>query len=146
MEFLSSTPPSLPSLFTKSGRASGWTLRLWNDYCNTQFFRYTSSKIFLLLEVEGMEALLSDVTSVSSKGQVVLPKAIRDKLQILPGVKMMVLSDGINILLKPIPEPDITEFQELMDAAASWASSVGMTEEDISTAIKTVRSRKKQSA
>lgn len=59
---------------------------------------------------------------------------------------MMVLSDGINILLKPIPEPDITEFQELMDAAASWASSVGMTEEDISTAIKTVRSRKKQSA
>ena len=91
-----------------------------------------------------MAKYLSDITAVSSKGQVVLPKAIRDKLQIVPGVKMMVFSDGISILLKPIPEPDITEFKELMDAAASWASDVGMTEEDIPDAINTVRARRKQ--
>ena len=78
-----------------------------------------------------MKELLSDITSVSAKGQIVIPKAIRDKLQISPGVKLMVLSDGTNILLKPIPEPDISEFDELMDAAASWASDVGMKEEDI---------------
>ena len=91
-----------------------------------------------------MTQYLSDVTSVSSKGQVVLPKAIRDKLQIVPGIKMMVFSDGVSILLKPIPEPDITEFKELMNAAASWASDVGMTEGDIDDAIQTVRSRRKQ--
>ena len=91
-----------------------------------------------------MTQYLSDITAVSSKGQVVLPKAIRDKLRIVPGVKMMVFSDGISILLKPIPEPDITEFKELMDAAASWASDVGMTEDDIPDAIKTVRARRKQ--
>ena len=37
-----------------------------------------------------MNTYLSDVTAVSSKGQVVLPKAIRDDLQIEPGVKLMV--------------------------------------------------------
>jgi hypothetical protein len=58
---------------------------------------------------------------------------------------MMVFSDGVSILLKPIPEPDITEFRNLMDAAAAWATEVGMTESDIADAIQTVRSRKKQS-
>ena len=91
-----------------------------------------------------MDQYLSDITAVSSKGQVVLPKSIRDKLKIVPGVKMMVFSDGVSILLKPIPEPDIAEFKELMDAAASWASDVGMTEEAITDAIQTVRSRRKQ--
>ena len=90
-----------------------------------------------------MSQYLTDVTSVSSKGQVVLPKAIRDRLQIGTGAKLMVFSDGTSILLKPIPEPDISEFQELMNSAAEWASEVGMTEEDIASAIKTVRHRKK---
>ena len=85
-----------------------------------------------------MSQYLSDVTSVSSKGQVVLPKAIREKLQIKPGVKLIVFCDGTNILLKPIPEPDITEFQTLMDDASRWAEEVGMTEDDITSAIKSV--------
>jgi len=55
----------------------------------------------------------------------------------------MVFSDGISILLKPIPEPDISEFHELMKAASDWASNVGMTEEDIESAIQTVRGRRK---
>ena len=90
-----------------------------------------------------MSQYVSDITAVSSKGQVVLPKAIREKLQIVPGVKLMVFSDGTNILLKPIPKPDISEFQELMAAASDWATKVGMTEEDIESAIQTVRGRRK---
>ena len=90
-----------------------------------------------------MNTYLSDVTAVSSKGQVVLPKAIRDDLQIEPGAKLMVISDGTSILLKPIPEPDISEFRNLLDAAANWADEVGMTEDDISSAIKSVRKAKR---
>ena len=90
-----------------------------------------------------MSQYISDITAVSSKGQVVLPKAIREKLQIEPGVKLMVFSDGVSIVLKPIPEPDISEFKKLMETASSWAAEVGMTEDDITTAIQTVRSRKK---
>jgi len=91
-----------------------------------------------------MNTYLSDVTAVPSKGQVVvLPKAIRDDLQIEPGVKLMVISDGTSILLKPIPEPDISEFRNMLDAAANWADEVSMTEDDISSAIKSVRKAKR---
>ncbi len=90
-----------------------------------------------------MSKYITDVTAVSSKGQVVLPKSIRDSLSIVPGIKLMVISDGSNILLKPIPKPDISEFQNLMDAAAKWAADVNLTENDITDAVKTVRERRK---
>lgn len=87
---------------------------------------------------------MTDITAVSSKGQVVLPKEIRDSMKIEPGTKLMVISDGVSIILKPIPKPDISEFQTLMETASSWAADVGMTEGDITSAIKTVRSRRRK--
>ena len=89
-----------------------------------------------------MTQYLSDVTAVSSKGQVVLPKNIRAQMNIAAGTKMMVFSDGISIVLKPIPQPDLEEFRNLMDAAAAWANETGMTEEDITSAKKAVRRRR----
>ena len=86
-----------------------------------------------------METLMTDVTALSSKGQVVLPKNIREALALMPGSRLMVFSDGDNILLKPIKQPDMTEFSNLMDGAKKWAENVGMTEDDISDAIKAVR-------
>ena len=79
------------------------------------------------------------VTTVSSKGQVVIPKTIREQLNLESGRPLVVFSDGSNILLKPIPRPDISEFRALMDATAAWAKEVGLTEEDITDAIRTVR-------
>ncbi len=91
-----------------------------------------------------MTQYMTDITAVSSKGQVVLPKEIRDSMQIEPGTKLMVISDGVSIILKPIPKPDISEFQALMEAASGWAAEVGMTEDDITAAIKKVRSRRRE--
>lgn len=90
-----------------------------------------------------MTQYFTDVTVMSSKGQVVLPKLIRETMMLDAGAKMLVISDGDSIILKPILMPDISEFQGLMDAAAAWANEVGMTEGDITSAIKTVRNRKK---
>ena len=86
---------------------------------------------------------VSEITSVSSKGQVVLPVSIRKNMNIQPGAKLMVISDGENILLKPIIQPDLSEFHSLMDAAREWAEDVGLTEDDITDAINTVRARKR---
>ena len=86
-----------------------------------------------------MSEYLTEVTAISSKGQVVLPKIIRDSLALAAGAKLMVLSDGENILLKPIRKPDISEFRAMMDQAAQWASDVGMSEDDILSAIREVR-------
>ena len=90
-----------------------------------------------------MAQYISDITALSSKGQVVLPKAIRKSLHLETGVKFIIFSDGKNILLKPIEQPNMKEFENLLDNAKVWAKENGLTEEDIRDAIKTVRRRKK---
>ena len=90
-----------------------------------------------------MSQYVSDITSLSSKGQIVLPISIRKGMNIQTGAKFIVISDGESILLKPIIEPDITEVRSMMDSAMEWASEIGLTENDIDDAIKTVRARKK---
>ncbi len=91
-----------------------------------------------------MAQYMSEVTALSSKGQIVLPKSIREHLNVESGTKFMVFCDGDSILLKPISVPDIAEFRKLMNTAEEWAESVGMTEDDITDAIKTVRNRRKK--
>lgn len=93
-----------------------------------------------------MSQYLTEVTAVSSKGQIVLPKSIRDALALQSGTRLMVMSDGENILLKPIRKPDISEFREMMDQAAQWASDAGMTEDDISRAIREARKARREKA
>ena len=90
-----------------------------------------------------MSEYLTEVTAISSKGQIVLPKVIRNSLSLIPGAKLMVMSDGENILLKPIRKPDLSEFQAMMKEAEQWASDVGMKESDIDFAIKAVRKARK---
>ena len=90
-----------------------------------------------------MENVITEVTSVSSKGQVVLPKTVREALSLYVGSKLIVFTDGENILLKPITTPSLDEFESLMEKSQKWAKEVGMTENDIDDAISAVRKRGK---
>lgn len=92
-----------------------------------------------------MASYTSEITSVSSRGQVVLPVSIRHEMNIQPGAKLIVISDGESILLKPINLPDAAQIQSMLDDAQEWAAEAGLTEDDINDAIKTVRARKKAS-
>jgi len=42
------------------------------------------------------------VTSLSVKGQIVIPKALREVLGLRPGDKFLVLREGNTIILKPL--------------------------------------------
>ena len=79
------------------------------------------------------------LTAMSSRGQIVLPKKIRTKLNLSEGTQFIVLSDADNILLKPVKIPSLSEFSGVMRKAREWASAAGMTEEDVTDAIKAVR-------
>ena len=55
-----------------------------------------------------------DITSVSTKGQAVIPQAMREQLGLKPGSKLAVFCDGSRLLMKPISKPQIAAFGDLI--------------------------------
>jgi antitoxin PrlF len=80
-----------------------------------------------------------DITSVSSKGQVVIPRIFRKNLGIETGTQLLVLSDGVNLLLKPMEEPKLDTFKRLINEGRRYARDAGLKRENISQVIRKVR-------
>jgi AbrB family looped-hinge helix DNA binding protein len=80
-----------------------------------------------------------EITSLSSKGQVVIPNEIRHDLKIVTGDKFAVISDGENILLRPIEKPKIERFRELIRESRKYVREIGLKKDDIKAAIRKVR-------
>ena len=78
-------------------------------------------------------------TKLSSKGQVVIPEEIRNKLKLKTGSKFVVIGDRDVVILKKISMPNINEFSNLINKARQSAKKVGLTKNDISDAIKSAR-------
>jgi AbrB family looped-hinge helix DNA binding protein len=79
------------------------------------------------------------VTSVSTKGQIVIPESIRKLMGIEAGAKMMVLTDGANVMLKPITNPNMAEFERMAKASRQYARKMGLKKSDVKEAIQKVR-------
>ena len=84
------------------------------------------------------------ITAMSTKGQIVLPKKIRTALNLNAGTQFVVFSDNDNILLKPIKEPKLAEFEAVLNKFQNWAKEVGVTGVDIDEAVKAVRKNKRK--
>ncbi len=84
------------------------------------------------------------ITAMSTKGQIVLPKKIRTALKLDAGTQFVVFSDKDNILLKPIKEPNLAEFEAVLSKVQNWAKEADVTAADIDEAIKTVRKNKRK--
>lgn len=80
-------------------------------------------------------------TRLSSKGQVVIPEAIRQRLRLQPGTQFVVLGEDDTVVLKPISAPSIREFNEIIDRAGHAARQAGLRSSDVAAAIRAVRSR-----
>lgn len=84
-----------------------------------------------------------DVLTVSSKGQIVLPAAMRKAMSLMSGDRLIAYSSGDSILLKPLEVPKEDDCKEWLDEARAWAAESGLTEDDISGIIADVRARKR---
>lgn len=84
------------------------------------------------------------VLTVSSKGQISLPVAIRKSLAIAVGDKLVAYASGDAIMLKTLKLPTVEEFEASLDEAQKWAASVGYKEEDVNDIIKSVRKSKRK--
>jgi len=80
-----------------------------------------------------------EVASMSSKGQVVIPGCIRKQLGITAGTKLMVMTDGENVLMKPVAPLPLETFRELAEESRQAAAAAGLTPCDVADAIAEVR-------
>jgi len=81
-----------------------------------------------------METL--EITSLSTKGQVVIPRNIRNQLNLDTGDKLIVVCDGTNILLKPVLMPSMSEFKKLVEETDKKTGELETTPEMLSKFIK----------
>jgi len=79
---------------------------------------------------------------MSSKGQVVIPEDIRDKLGLTTGAQFVVIGENDVVILKTITRPSMRDFDSLIKKARRQARSSGMRRSDISKAIARVRGRR----
>ena len=66
----------------------------------------------------------TDIASISTKGQFVIPRSFRDILKLSAGTKMVIMCDGKHLLLKPISRPDAKEYKAVIDGVNALAKKV----------------------
>jgi len=78
-------------------------------------------------------------TTLSSKGQVVIPEDIRMQLGLEPGAQFVVIADRDVVIFKLLEPPSLKDFSALVAQARKVAKQTGLTRADIANAVKRVR-------
>ena len=81
-------------------------------------------------------------TRMSSKGQVVIPEEIRDRLGLQSGTQFVVVGDRDVVILKAISAPSMKEFDNLIGQARQQGRKSGLKKSDIDAAVAKIRGRK----
>lgn len=81
-------------------------------------------------------------TKLSSKGQVVIPEAIRVNLKLKTGDSFLVYGKDDTIVFKAAPDPLKEEFEAIMIEAKDFARKAKLKPSDVTNAIKRVRNHK----
>lgn len=81
-------------------------------------------------------------TKMSSKGQVVIPEAVRQRLGLETGCQFVVLGEKDAVILKTISAPSKREFSGLLAKAHKAAQKAGLQSRDIAETIAKVRGKK----
>jgi AbrB family looped-hinge helix DNA binding protein len=80
-------------------------------------------------------------TRMSSKGQVVIPEEVRNRLRLEPGTQFIVMGENDVVILKTITLPSMSEFDIVVARARRQAKAAGMKPSDITRAVAKARGR-----
>ncbi len=80
-----------------------------------------------------------ETTRVSTRGQVVIPRSVREKVHLEPGQLFVVYGEGDTIVLKRIKTPDEEEMRRLLEWGQAHAEEEGISREDVERAIAELR-------
>lgn len=86
-----------------------------------------------------------EITTVSQKGQVVIPQSLRDKLGLKPKTKLLVYGYGDTVILKKIYLPSLKEeWKKIKQIADERMRKYGkLTEEDVAREVEAYRQEKR---
>jgi len=84
-----------------------------------------------------------EITSMSSRGQIVIPQRLREKLGFIEGEKFIVLGEDETIILKKIKKPSKEELIKKLDALTEKTrkkvEASGIKESDVPNRIHRIR-------
>lgn len=83
-----------------------------------------------------------DVTSLSSRGQIVIPQGLREKLKLHEGEKFTIIEVGGILMLRRLKPITEREFDRLLRKTREHARKHGLTEKDMQDAIKKTRKKR----
>ena len=78
-------------------------------------------------------------TTLSSKGQVVIPEEIRVRLGLRAGAQFVVVADRDVVIFKVLDPPALSEFTSLVARARQAAKRAGLRPGDVVKAVSKVR-------
>ena len=84
-----------------------------------------------------------DVLTLSTKGQLVLPNALRKNLSLSSGDKLVAYWTDGAIVLKKLDLPSENDFEKEIDETVRFAKETGIKEQDIVSEIKKYRAEKR---
>lgn len=85
-----------------------------------------------------------ETVKVSSKGQIVIPKSLRDAFAIVPGTRFVISADGDEIRLRPAPALNPTRVIDGLGLLARKGRKK-MSEEDTKNAIGSLLAKRDRS-
>ncbi len=80
-----------------------------------------------------------ETTSVSSRGQIVIPQSLRDKMRINEGEKFVVIGEDNTIVLKKLEMPSFSGIDKLLKKTRDFAKKKKIKASDVEEAIKHAR-------
>lgn len=78
-------------------------------------------------------------TTLSSKGQVVIPEDVRTQLGLKAGTQFVVIGDRDVVIFKVIEPPALEQFEPLVKQVRAAAKRAGLKKRDLGKAIAKVR-------
>jgi AbrB family looped-hinge helix DNA binding protein len=78
-------------------------------------------------------------TKLSSKGQIVIPEDVRDKIGLHTGDQFVVVAEKDVVILKVIKKPSTKQFNSLVTQARKIAKKTGLNKQSIKDSIKAAR-------
>lgn len=80
-----------------------------------------------------------EITSLSSKGQIVIPQELRKRLHLHVGEKFIVIGEDDTIVLKKLEIPSFKGFDRLLKKTREFAKRKKIKQSDVKDAIKRAR-------